>query len=199
MNNNSNNNNVFFYDDSDDTTSMSTSLIKTNSIAEIYHISELNFSEDSEFLEDILEFISNDNINDNDKLTPEKITMISAISLNYKGVFNYSFKQKIHNNKQFINKKRSINFTCYKYLGNLNNIHKQNNITKKKSNIDNSNGLKKYNDYHKKDFKENKINISSNNSIKNELYQDDFNFFNKIYSNFRFSILSLIIYVSPLI
>ena len=102
MNNNNNNNNFVFYVDTDDTTSMNTSLIETDLTDKISDNSELHFSED---FKDILDFINNynDNYNNDDILTPEGITMILAISSNFIGVPNSSFKQKIHNNKKFIN------------------------------------------------------------------------------------------------
>ena len=99
MNSNNNNNNFVFYVDTDDTTSMNTSLIETDLTDKISDNSELHFSED---FKDILDFINNynDNYNNDDILTPEGITMILAISSNFIGVPNSSFKQKIHNNKK---------------------------------------------------------------------------------------------------
>ena len=86
---------------------MNTSLIETDLTDKISDNSELHFSED---FKDILDFINNyndnynnDNYNNDDILTPEGITMILAISSNFIGVPNSSFKQKIHNNKKFIN------------------------------------------------------------------------------------------------
>ena len=138
------------FDDSTSTFFNTFCFIKSDSTNRIY--------DKFEFQNELLETKLNSNFNDDENLTSEKILKISGICCNYEGVFNSSFKQKRHN-KEFINKKRIINFVCIK----------------KKSKIDKSNRIKRINDYCFKDLKDNKINISSNSSLKNKLSQEDSN------------------------